>query len=200
MQKIHSNNFTSSYRPDVLVRGRGVGWNDKGYWYRQTGDDNNNVPISIRLRPHGWTKKYEYEITFGGREETVDLDSTYTHDLFTVKINKLNSKNNIVSTRRIYQSNFEPQDYTCPLCRNAVIWKKDNNMWSCSESTCNFNYSPETCTDMHQNWTDSDFGSAHTDENHSHHVGQSRNYFDRSALYKLKQKGTRELLYKHYNE
>ena len=73
-------------------------------------------------------------------------------------------------------------------------------MWSCSESTCNFNYSPETCTDMHQNWTDSDFGSAHTDENHSHHVGQSRNYFDRSALYKLKQKGTRELLYKHYNE
>jgi hypothetical protein len=69
-------------------------------------------------------------------------------------------------------------------------------MWRCSVDTCTFNYTPETCADMHNNWTDSDFGNDHTDENHSHHIGHARNYFDKTALYKLQQKGTRELLYK----
>ena len=201
MQKIKHNNFTSSYRPDVLVRGRGVGWDTKGYWYRQTGDDNNMVPISVRLRPHGWSKKYEYEITFGGRDQGIDLPQKTAHDLLTISVNKLGSKNNVVSRRRIYQSSYEPVDYHCPLCNNVVIWKKEIGHWFCSEDTCTFNYTPETCTDMHDNWSDSDFGKQHTGENHSvNGSGQGRNYLDRGALFKLKDKGTKELSYIHYNE
>ena len=200
MQKLHNNMGTSSYRPDVLVRGRGVGWNEKGYWYRQTGDDNNNVPLSVRLRPTGWSKQYEYEITFGGREETVDLQTTQWNDILTLKVNRLDSRGKTISSRRIYQSAYTPHSLHCPQCRSTIQWNRETDMWRCSADTCTFNYTPETCTDMYNNWVDDDFGEKVIDENHSHYVGSARNYFDRTALHSLQQKGTKELLYKTYNE
>ncbi len=200
MQKLHNSQNTSSYRPDVLVRGRGVGWNEKVYWYRQTGDDNNNVPISVRLRPTGWTKSYEYEITFGGREETVDLQTTKWNDIFTLKINKLNSKGKVMSSRRIYQSECTPQHLNCPLCKNDIQWNRDSETWNCSHNNCSFNYSPETCNQMYNEWEESDFGENIIDENHSNYLGYSRNYLDRSSLRNLRTKGEKELLYKTYNE
>ena len=200
MQKLHNNQNTSSYRPDVLVRGRGVGWNEKGYWYRQTGDDNNSVPISVRLRPMGWSKHYEYEITFGGREEIVDLQTTQWNDILTLKVNRLDSRGKKISSRRIYQSAYEPHNLHCPLCRSTIQWNRETDMWRCSVNTCTFNYTPETCTNMYTNWVDEDFGERVIDENHSHYVGSARNYFDRSALHSLQQKGKKELLFKTYNE
>lgn len=206
MQKIKSiSRITGhSYRPDVLIRGRGVSYASRGLWYRQTGDDNNNVPVTVKFRPTGWNKLYEFEAVFGGNQSQ-DLDCVITNtsghqdrsDVFTVNLNRLNNDGAIISSRRIYQANAHIEKTICPSCRGDIAYISKDRLWKCGDSLCGFSYTPETCKDMHDNWRDSDFGMstvkmAHNDRREIH--------IDRTSLNKCSTPNGNDLIQKIYNE
>jgi len=143
---IRNGRKQATYNPDLLLRGKGVGWGESSKWYRQTGDDGGRVPLIAKFRPSGWSKTYEYELTFN--------DRGHNSDDITLKINRIDDKNNVYSSRKIIGLKTEVVQKSCPFCSHLIIMVDENKRWKCTENTCQFNYTSDTCKLMYE-----EFGS-----------------------------------------
>jgi ribosomal protein L37AE/L43A len=167
MQKLYRNGQKQqTFKPDVLIRGKGVGWSEQSQWYRQSGDDQGNVPLIAKFRPSGWSKSYEYELTFN--------DRCYNNDKkmeFQLNINRIDDKNNVLSTVPLIGLTTTVNQLYCPFCKNVVILDMNNNMWKCSSHQCQFNYTSDTCRLMYE---DNDFKALNKSERRFNDFGALR--------------------------
>jgi hypothetical protein len=138
-----------TWKPDVIVRGKGVGWRQPSNWYRQVGDDYGNVPLIAKFRPSGWSKSYEYEVIF--------KDIRNNSDKFELQfnLNRTTDSGSVLSSKKILSMSTTVQPKTCPFCSNSAIYDQSNKRWVCSQKeTCQFNYSPQTCKLMFEEFKD----------------------------------------------
>jgi hypothetical protein len=143
MQKyIINGQKQSTYKPDVLVRGNGVGWRDKSQWYRQTGDDYGHNSLTAKFRPTGWDKTYEYEVSFN--------DRTGIGKDIKISVNRINKDGIKISTNEILGMTTKVENKNCPFCNNLVIMDQPTTRWKCTSSTCQFNYTSDTCKLMYE--------------------------------------------------
>lgn len=141
---IRNGKTQSTYNPDLLVRGKGVGWNTGSKWYRQTGDENGNIPLIAKFRPSGWAKSYEYELTFNDHSNDHNRKSGSKFDLM-LNINRIDDHNNILSTRNMIGISTNVDTRKCPFCSDIVIMNDETKRWKCTKGNCQFNYSADTC-------------------------------------------------------
>jgi ribosomal protein S27AE len=144
---IRNGKKQSTYNPDLLVRGRGVGYNSNSKWYRQTGDEYGNVPLTAKFRPSGWAKSYEYELTFNDHNR----GSGTGYDLM-LNINRIDDHNHVLSTRNMIGISTNVNTRKCPFCAEVVIMNDENKRWKCTQGTCQFNYSADTCKLMYEDF------------------------------------------------
>jgi len=148
MQKyIKNGKGQSSYKPDLLIRGKGVGWNEASHWYRQSGDDGGRIPLIAKFRPSGWTKSYEYELTFNDRTH----GSQYMPDI-SFRINRIDDKNQVLSSKDVIGLTTDVNNRVCPFCSNPVILDDTSNMWKCTMHQCQFSYTSDTCRLMYKDF------------------------------------------------
>jgi ribosomal protein S27AE len=147
----------STWKPDLIVKGKGVGWGQPSNWYRQVGDDYGNVPLIAKFRPSGWNKSYEYEVIF--------KDIRNNSDKFELQfnLNRTSDTGLILSTKKILSMATKVTPKMCPFCSNSLIFDQSNKRWVCSKKeTCQFNYSPQTCKLMFEEFKDMKLDNDHS--------------------------------------
>lgn len=142
---IRNGRKQSTYNPDLLIRGKGVGWRTPSKWYRQTGNDYGDVPLIAKFRPTGWAKSYEYELTFNDRKNS-------RADDLTLSINRIDERNNVLSTRKVLGLTTECVNKACPFCGNLVVMTDITKCWKCTNEGCQFNYTADTCKLLYEEY------------------------------------------------
>jgi len=136
--------YTSgTWKSDVLIQGKGVGWKQPSKWYRQVGDDYGNTSIIAKFRPSGWHKSYEYEVKFNDRNGSDNYDLTFN-------INRTNDTGRVLSTLNVLEMCASVEPKQCPFCSQPVTFNRKGKRWTCSSSSCQFDYTSETCKLMHR--------------------------------------------------
>jgi len=142
MQNYKEGTRVQSWKPDILIQGKGVSWNTPSKWYRQVGDSDGNVPITAKFRPTSWTKSYEYEIIFRETNDETKPDISF-------RINRINELGKILSSRFMLGLSTKVRSRSCPFCSKAITFGNTTKRWVCSGENCQFNYTSDTCRLMY---------------------------------------------------
>ena len=143
-QRIKGSQEYLTNKPDILIQGAGVGYNEKGLMYRQSGDLYGHTPLIAKFRPAGWTKSYEYVIKFN--------DCSTAQDEIKIELHRKNNKGETISVRDIMTMSAKVHNKLCPFCNYTVIFDSNTLRWNCSQSSCQFSYTADTCQLMYNDF------------------------------------------------
>lgn len=141
---------TSTWKQDILIQGKGVGYKEPSKWYRQVGDEYGSIPIIAKFRPSGWHKSYEYEVKFNDKN-----NEGYS---FEIRINRTNDRGTVLSSIPMIKARTSVTPKSCPFCASLCIFDRLHNRWKCSSYVCQFDYTPDTCRLMFDEFKEMDNG------------------------------------------
>jgi ribosomal protein L37AE/L43A len=185
MQKIKNNYHT--YSPDILIQGKGVSYGSKSLWYRQVGDEYGNTPITAKFRSNGWDKTFEYEVIFNGSNKA--YRPTDPIPQFSLRLNRVAGDGSVVFSQNIVDITTDCDVRHCPFCNKTVMFNSSNKLWTCSNISCQFKYSADTCELMYNEFKN-------LDDNR----GSRRMFTSFESLSRLGKTGDMHIKRKNYNE